>query len=141
MQDFHPDCIINILVTARGQPAKFTWACGLFTRERVPLVIATRFLGHVPREEAEAAALLFGLEQAARLQQEKVQLGGDIAFPGINAPAGRGRKGTVPLKMREALALWESFRLRKSASLTEADRAALRGAFEPGARRIEGQGK
>lgn len=126
MQDFHPDCTINLLVQSQGKPGKFAWACTLVTRNSVRLLVARRFLGVVNREQAEWSCALFGLEQAARLQQEKVQLSADFSLALDPAAGGKHRDPAIQSKKAEAEALWASFRLRKQGKISAEEDGFLR---------------
>lgn len=126
MQDFHPDCTINLLVQSQGKPGKYAWVCSLVTRDSVRLLSARRFLGIVNREEAEWACALFGLEQAARLQQEKVQLCADFSLLLDPAAGGKHRDPSIQSKKAEAGALWASFRLRKLGKISAEEDGFLR---------------
>lgn len=135
MQDFHPDCIINILVAGHGRPAKFSWAIKIATREQVSLVEATRFLGIVSPDEAGWAALVYSLRQVERLQQEKVMIATDIAYPALTAAkASRSRDPKIQLIIDEAVAIWRGIRLTKMAPLGVPERTHLQGLLTPGKR-------
>jgi hypothetical protein len=124
MQDFHADCTINLLVTSRGSPAKHVWSCSLTDRNRVPLVLARRFVGIASRDQVEWRALLFGLSQAHRLQQEKVALCADFTV----APGQPGKLRDAALQsMKEQVdELWARFRLHKVEKFFPAERDLLR---------------
>ena len=74
MTDFKPDCTINLHVELRGKPAKIVWCCSMEQARAGRVILARRFLGLVNREEAELQVLLFGMRQAARFLQEKVEI-------------------------------------------------------------------
>jgi hypothetical protein len=136
MQDFHPDCTINILVSGQGRPAKLVWCCSLVLRSGQRLVTVKKFTGIAPREQVEWQATLFGLEQATRLQQEKVMLASDLTLPGIHqTPASRLRDPALQLMREDAENLWAGFRLRKTGRLDEKEAAHLREAAADGFRR------
>jgi hypothetical protein len=124
MQDFHADCIINILLQAQGKPAKYAWICSLSTRNSVRLVWARKFMGLVNREEAEWAAALFGLEQAQRLQQEKVQFSAGFSAP--DPRAGKLRDPRIQSMKARAEKIWESFRLKKEGRISAEEETFLR---------------
>lgn len=123
MQDFHADCTINLFLRAQGKPGKYAWVCSLVTRNSVRLVLARRFLGIVSREKAEWQAALFGLEQAARLQQEKIQLCANFSLS--LEPGSKHRDPEIQSKKAEAEALWATFRLRKMGKLDAGEEEAL----------------
>lgn len=132
MTDFHPDCTINILLLAQGRPAKYVWVCSLVTRESVRLVTARRFAGIVSREQAEASALLFGMKQAERLLQEKVQLSADFQPFTEGHSGGRHKDPGVQLMKAEAEKIWSSFRLRKMARIAPDEERLLKEEAEKG---------
>lgn len=124
MQDFNPDCTINLSIQAQGKPGKFVWACSLVTRDSVRLVLARKFLGIVNRDEAEWSAALFGLSQAQRLMQEKVQLCSDF---GLNLDGtSKHRDPKIQLIKARAEKVWSSFRLRKLGRVEAGEERILR---------------
>jgi len=136
MQDFHPDCTINILISGQGRPAKLVWVCSLTLRHGPRLLTVKKFAGIAPREQVEWQATLFGLEQATRLQQEKVMLASDFSLPGIHqSPASRLRDPALQLMREDAENLWAGFRLRKTGNLDEKESAHLKEAAADGFRR------
>jgi hypothetical protein len=124
MQDFNADCTINLLVLSQGKPGKYVWACSLLTRKSVRLVLARRFMGMVSSEEAEWNAVFFGLSQAARLQQEKVEL--SATFPLSIGVDSKGRRPEIQWKKAEAEHLWSSFRLKKTGKIHAEEERFLR---------------
>jgi hypothetical protein len=124
MQDFHPECTINLLIQAQGRPSKYVWACSILTRNSVRLVFARRFLGMVSREQAEWNALLFGLRQAERLQQEKVQLSSSFSLS-LGA-AGKLRCPELQSLKAQAEGIWNGFRLRKTGKIDPAEEDFLK---------------
>ncbi len=72
MQDFHPDCTINLIVLPAPRGEKVYWSCSLVTRKSVRLVTAEKIVGGLTREVAAWKSLEFGLLQAHRLKQEKI---------------------------------------------------------------------
>lgn len=136
MTDFHPDCTINILVTGQGRPAKLVWVCSLVMRDGTRLVTARKFTGIASREQVEWTATLFGLRQATRLQQEKVQIRSEFSLPGIHvSPASRLRDPALQLMREDAERLWTGFRLRKTGRLDEKEAEYLRNEAASGFRR------
>jgi hypothetical protein len=129
MTEFRADCTINVHIEARGNPAKFAWSCSILYGKRGRVVIARGFLGKSGREEAELAALAFGIGQALRLKQEKVDLAGTFALEGIldaEKPSGRGASESVRLKKRELISVWQGFRLRRVATIRPEEANLLR---------------
>lgn len=136
MNDFNADCTINLLISGQGRPAKLAWACSVTLRDGQRLVLARKFVGIVSREKLEWEAALFGIQQATRLQQEKVALSFDANLSGINQPAGPKLKDPALQVMREeAEFLWAGFRLRKAARLDEKEAAFLKEESEKAFRR------
>lgn len=128
MQDFHADCTINILLHTQGKPAKYAWICSLTTRNSVRLLWARKFMGHTSREDAEWHATLFGLRQAHRLLQEKVQFSAPFNAP--NLSAGKHRDPRIQLMKAESEKLWEAFRLKKQAKILAEEEKFLREEIE-----------
>lgn len=128
MTDFRPDCTINLHVELRGKPAKVSWACSIAIGKHGTVVMARRFLGIVSRDEAELAALLFGLAQAQRLQQEKVEIAATFSLDGRLADDGGARRLPPELRPRrdEAARIWSSFRLAKEGRVAPERALALR---------------
>jgi hypothetical protein len=127
MTDFRPDCIINLHAEFRGKPAKVAWACSIEHAKAGRVVAARRFLGVVPRDEAEISAVLFGLRQASRFLQEKVELRATFSLEG---KLGGGTGRPPPRELRpahdEAARLWEGFRLRRTGRVSPDEALALR---------------
>jgi hypothetical protein len=131
MTDFRPDCTINLHVELRGKPAKLAWACSITHPRRGRLVLARKFVGVVPREEAEISALLFGLRQASRFLQEKVEVAASFSVDRLLAGGESARAAPEVRAIREeAKRRWEEFRLRRSGSLTPLEAVALRAEAE-----------
>lgn len=86
-------------------------------------MLARKFLGIVSRDQAEWSALLFGLKQAERLQQEKVQLCSGFNLS-LDSP-GKHRDPEVQLKKAEAEGIWKSFRLSKTGRVDPEEEAFL----------------
>jgi hypothetical protein len=129
MTEFHADCTINIHLEARGQPAKLAWSCSLVYAKRGRIVLARGFLGKMGREEAELAALGFGLAQAHRLQQEKVDLAATFPVEGIDGDgkrAGRTAAPGIKSKRSELMESWQRFRLRRIARINPEEAQLLR---------------
>ena len=124
MQEFKPDCTINLLILSHGRPAKYAWACSILTRESVRLVLARRFVGISSRDEVEWSAMLFGLGQAMRLQQEKVQVCAD--FSDILQIAGKHRDPQIQSLKAAAQDAWASFRLRKEGRISADEEMLLK---------------
>lgn len=128
MTDFRPDCTINLHVEARGKPAKVAWVCSITHARRGRLVLARRFLGLVPRGEAELRALLFGLRETQRLLQEKVEVAATFPLDGLLGEEIRGRR--VPAELaplrEDATRLWNAFRLHRCGRLEGGEALALR---------------
>ncbi len=138
MTDFRPDCIINLHVETRGKPAKLAWSCSLSHAKQGQIVLACRFLGFVTREEAELKSLLFGLRQASRLLQEKVELRSTFSLEEILNEQGRTRRKLVP-ELRpfreESVRLWGSFRHSRHGRLEGAEALVLQKEAENAYRR------
>ena len=131
MQNFKAECKIHVHVAALGRPAKYAWACSVEAHGK-PMVMARGFLGMVARETAEEKVLAFGLEQAQRLLQEKVEVSASFATEDWleSDISGRGRAGGLQSEKAKLRALWQGFRLRRlaaggvpSALKSEAERA------------------
>ncbi len=138
MTDFRPDCIINFHVEKRGSPAKAAWSCSITHPKHGRLVLASRFLGPAEKDEAELAVILFGLKQAARFLQEKVEVCATFPLEGrlpkANNPSGgraggleskdeRGTDGSPKANVKKA---WSGFRLRRVAKMAPAEAELLR---------------
>jgi hypothetical protein len=78
MQEFRPDCTINLHLESRGRSAKLVWCCGIRDERGNGLVTVSGFAGTAPRETALLRTLRFGLEQALRLRMEKIEIATDI---------------------------------------------------------------
>jgi hypothetical protein len=119
MADFKPDCTINLHVEARGKPAKLAWSCSVSHARSGRLALARRFIGLSSREETELRALLFGLRQASRLLQEKVEVAATFGLDGRLDDSRRVPPELKPLR-DEAHRLWEGFRYRRIGKLSPA---------------------
>ena len=123
MQEFNADCTINLHVEGGGRHGKIVWACEIVAAGK-RVLLARKFLGAVEREEAELAACLFGLQQAHRLLQEKVELSATFPLLGLwekkNNP-GRNRGPDLQWMKTELSAMWDAFRFKriKNSSGTE----------------------
>jgi hypothetical protein len=129
MTEFKADCTINLHLEARGKPAKIAWACSITHPKHGHLVIARKFLGLVEREEAELESLLFGLRQAARFLQEKVEVNATFPLEGkLREPNTSSRAGIPALrpKREDVVKLWNAFRLRRAARMTGPEAELLR---------------
>lgn len=141
MTDFRADCTINLHVEAQGRPGKHAWACTITHAKRGRILGARRFLGLVERDEAELRALLFGLRQTSRLQQEKVELAATFSCARLLEEEGFARKPSAEFRAlrEEARRLWQGFRLAKLGAVTPAEAVALReeaeGAYRRGRKR------
>lgn len=121
MQEFKPECTINLHVDSIGTPPKYIWICSVrYLLSRV--VVAKGFTGSKLREDAQLAAALFGLRQAYRLKQEKVALA--CSFPGILSLSPK-KNLELQSKLEELHSLWEGFRLKKTTELDKAERDFL----------------
>jgi len=138
MTEFRPECTINLHVESQGKPAKLAWSCSIAHHRSGRVACARKFLGIVPREEAELHALLFGLEQAKRLLQEKVEIAAAFSLKELLEGEARGARGMSPERkaMREgARREWETFRLRRISPLGREEQAFLRDLAEGAYRR------
>jgi hypothetical protein len=124
MQDFHADCTVNLLISSNGKPGKIVWVCSLVSRDSVRLVLARRFMGLSSRERSEWQALLFGLTQARRLQQEKVEL--CSGFSSLVDLPGRHRDPAIQSIKGKVEEAWGSFRLRRAGKLASGEERVLR---------------
>ena len=115
MNEFKQECTIILAVREKGK--KFSWVGKLLNQDGECLVLAKKFMGSVSPAAAENAALEFGMEQALRLRQEKVEL--QTSFPCekiLQENKGKSAKklpknlSTSDIRLRE---LWSSFRLRR----------------------------
>lgn len=123
MQDFNVECTINLHVEAYGKPAKYIWCCSLCLPES-RIIFVSGFVGRSTKREAEDKAILFGLEQAHRLRQEKVAI--SASFPLEGRPFhGEGGRKKLPLSEELFAGLWEAFRLRKTAPMGKEEREFL----------------
>lgn len=115
MQEFKADCTINLRLDDGGRQGKYSWSCELDIGGK-KIVTAKRFLGAVSRAEAEAGVVLFGLRQAQRLLQEKVELHANFPVEGIaekKAFTSRGRGPDLQSERNEIAQLWAGFRLKR----------------------------
>ncbi|HEY8280646.1 MAG TPA: hypothetical protein VIH99_13535 [Bdellovibrionota bacterium] len=128
MTEFRPDCIINLHVEARGRPEKLAWACTIVHAKRGVLVAARKFLGLFPRETAETEALLFGLGQAARLLQEKVEVAATFPLDRMLTDNISGRRIPPGLKLKseEIAKVWSGFRFKRITDLRGTEAEGLR---------------
>jgi hypothetical protein len=136
MTEFKADCTINLHVEARGKPARTAWSCSVMHGKHGRLVLARKFMGEAPREEAELEALLFSLRQTERLLQEKVELCASFSLEG--KVAGKGAVGASPgLKSRrgEIVKAWGGFRLRRVSRMKATELAVLRESVEKACQR------
>lgn len=123
MQEFKPECTINLHVESMGTPPKYIWICSVrYLVSRV--VVAKGFTGSKIREDAQLAAALFGMRQALRLKQEKVALA--CSFPGILSLSAK-KNLELQSKIEEMHSLWAGFRLKKTMVLDKAERDFLQG--------------
>lgn len=117
MQDFHADCIINVLVKGFGKPSKHSWVAELCTRNSVSIVSAFKFEGMKSFEEAEANAIQWALQQAQSLLQEKIEIKLLSDFNFSPYKPGKNHNPALSLKRKDILNLWEGFRLKKTSRL------------------------
>ena len=123
MQEFKPECTINLHVESLGTPPKYIWNCSI--RYHVSrIVVAKGFTGSKIREDAQLEAALFGMRQAMRLKQEKVALA--CSFPGILSLSPK-KNLELQSKINEMNSLWQGFRLRKTIELEKNERDFLQG--------------
>ena len=128
MQEFKPDCTINLHLESRGKPAKNIWACSIVDRSGRRLVTALRFAGVINREIAILESAKFGMAQAKRLRMEKVQIASDGA---IDSMLQLDRVGGIRFKELQSLLsevsnYWIEFRLRKVGKISQGEREFLR---------------
>jgi len=125
MQDFHADCIINVLVKGFGRPSKHSWVAELRTRNSVNIVSAFKFEGIKSFEASEANAIHWALYQAQLLLQEKIEIKllSDFSFSPYKP--GRNHNPALSLKRKEILNLWEGFRLKKCSRLSSQEEQDL----------------
>lgn len=128
MNDFKADCTINLHVESRGNPAKQVWVCSITHAKRGRVLLSRKFLGIVSRDEAEMLALRFGIKQALRLLQEKVDVAATFPLESHlkleNSP-GRGRTPELKLLREELVSYWGDFRLKRVAKLLPSEAAVL----------------
>ena len=124
MTDFRPDCTIHLHVETRGKPEKAAWCCSIVHHKRGRLLLVSGFLGIVEKRSAEQVALLFGLRQAQRLLQEKVELSSSFPLEGKLEPK-RGEKRQLSPERVQLLQIWEGFRLRRARRMPDGEEAAL----------------
>ena len=149
MTDFHADCTINLHVCARGekrgQPALRSWSCSIQHPKHGRLVLASKAMGTVGKEEAERAALLFGLQQASRFLQEKVEVA--ATFPleeRLSKMKEARRKEREPVESEDAREVspkeelaraWGRFRLRRVVRMQDSEAKLLSNEAEQALRR------
>ncbi len=127
MNEFKADCTINLHVELSGKPAKVAWACSLVHARRGRVVLARKFLGIVPREEAELEVLQFGLRQATRLLQEKVELNATFPLEGkLSAKKSAKLEPSLKEKKEQLARLWDGFRLKRAARMSGEEAKLLR---------------
>lgn len=127
MQEFKPDCIINLHMESRGKPGKYAWSCSLVDRSGRRLVTAVKFAGVVSRDAVLLESARFGLVQAQRLRMEKIEVASDGSIEGFLASERVGSKRVRELQslLDDVIRAWSSFRLRKIGSLAGAERDFL----------------
>ncbi len=127
MQEFNPECTINLYLESRGKTAKAAWCCSLVGGSGDRIIAAARFVGKGAFDDAVVGALKFGLEQAKRLRMEKVHLATDLSVEALITPKkGRLRDPELQAKAEACAEIWGGFRLRKLVRLNEAERGFLR---------------
>lgn len=129
MQEFKPDCTINLHLESRGRPGKNVWACSIVDRSGRRLVTALRFAGAMGREAAMIECANFGMSQAQRLRMEKVELASDGTIDSMLVPERIGGKRSKELQsiLKNVSNMWIMFRLRKVGVISPEERDYLRG--------------
>lgn len=131
MQEFRPECTINLHLESSGKPARQAWFCALLDERGARILIAAKFLGAVSRDESALRALHFGLVQALRLRTEKVELVGEIPLSFLGEErAGVGRLGELQSLKEECVEAWNRFRLRRVRSHRPEERELMRRATD-----------
>jgi hypothetical protein len=130
MTVFKADCTINLHVDSRGKTGKLAWACSIVHHRRGRIVLARKFVGQVPKAEAEQEALLFGLQQTHRLLQEKVDIAANFPLgellPRENKSGGGKRASVKSIHSEEIAKAWLGFRLRRITPIVAAEAELLR---------------
>ncbi len=130
MQDFHPDCTINLLVHSHGKGNTHFWACSLVTRKSVRLIVGEKFFGLTSREQAEWSALEFGLIQGLNLKQEKIAIASLFLKESELTDPRKLRDPELQLKKANCFTMYNQFRLRKFQTMNEEERAFLKNRME-----------
>lgn len=132
MTGFKADCTINFHVENRDKAGKLAWSCSIVHYKRGRVVLAGKMAGHVPREEAELEAVLFGLKQTHRLLQEKVDVAANFPLQGILPekvhPVQKQKKerGKRDLLREDIGKAWGDFRLKRIVRMTNEEAELLR---------------
>lgn len=74
MQKFNPEIILHVAVFSRGKPQKHSFGAVCSDGAGNALVSAGKFAGMIHKSDAINAAIKWGLEQALRLQGEKIEI-------------------------------------------------------------------
>ena len=116
MQKFNPECVIFAFVKASGKPQKYSFGVAITNSRGDMQVGFSRFLGICDRVEAELRSIKLGLEQAARLKCEKIEIRVDkdyqISFlqKHRSAPGKEGVK-SLYIQVQDALVQFRLHRL------------------------------
>jgi hypothetical protein len=132
MQEFNPDCTINLCLESQGHPAKIAWCCSVVNDSNFRVIVASRFLGKASFENSLMAVLKFGLEQALRLRVEKLHLATDLPVDDLfnEKKSGRSRYPKLQSEIEACNFMWNSFRLKKRVSVSTQERSFLRAEAE-----------
>lgn len=80
VQKFNPEIILHVAVFSRGKPQKHSYGAVCADATGNPLVSIGKFVGIMHKNEAIEAALKWSLEEAHRLQAEKIEIRVDDPF-------------------------------------------------------------
>lgn len=130
MQEFKPDCTINLHLESKGKPSKYAWVCSVSSDKQKNIVVARGFLGITSIELAQALALQFALRFAENLRREKVWLCTSFPAEGMLIDDKKIKKSSRPqearLQLEEVKKIWESIRLKRWKKIEEKDLKFLR---------------
>src|SRR5690349_10465381 len=128
MQEFKPECIINLYLESRGKPGKLAWGGSLYHQDGKLLAQLGGFLGLQDRREAELKITDIVLELARQLKMEKIELSANFPAEGIFQEKIRGGSSGKELQLleRKLRGLWEEFRLRRIGKINAKEIESLR---------------
>lgn len=130
MQDFHPDCTINLFVHSATRGERVYWSCSLVTRKSVRLVTAEKIVGVHSRDLAVWKALEFGLLQAHRLKQEKIAVACGFLAEKDLLETRKLRDPELQLIKANCEKLYQEFRLKRFQAIAESEKKFLQQQLE-----------